>query len=72
MHEKARDQLDHPYADDVENKLVTAWGTVKTNLGVEDEDLAEVEAEVRGNVVGASCSRSASCAMELEAPATIV
>jgi|GEM_PF-1847299 sporulation protein YlmC with PRC-barrel domain len=51
MHEKARDPLDHHDADDVENKLVTMWGKVKTSLGVEDEDLAEVEAEVRGNKI---------------------
>lgn len=34
---------------DDDNRITNMWQKVKTSLGVEDEELAEVEAEVRGN-----------------------
>lgn len=41
------EMLDH----DSENSIKAMWNKVKTNLGVDDDDLAEVEAEIKNGAI---------------------
>lgn len=45
----ANEQLDHSNTHDEDSKLLTMWKSVKSSLGADDEELGEVEAEVRGH-----------------------
>jgi len=51
MREKTNEQVDYGNASESEDKLAKMWKSVKNSLGVDDVELAEVEAEVRGDTL---------------------